>query len=96
MQVIDCLKVRTVLDERALSRTSEPAFVQTTLALLDKWDLVCTVSLPPGTFVKAGTGGEDQSPFLTRSRSASASATTTVPPSRRRPRVPSVDSPAAS
>ena len=45
-----------VIDEGLLFRTNEDAFVQTKQKLLEECDLYCIVSLPDGTFVKAGGG----------------------------------------
>lgn len=45
-----------VLDEGALFRTNETAFVQTKRKLLDDCNLFCIVSLPSGVFTAVGAG----------------------------------------
>jgi len=47
-----------VMDEGALFRTNEMAFVQTKRKLLDECDLFCLVSLPPGVFINAGAASK--------------------------------------
>ncbi|CAG1007620.1 partial putative type I restriction enzymeP M protein, partial [Anaerolineales bacterium] len=58
--VIDSLKAGgtcgIVLDEGALFRTNETAFVQTKRKLLDDCNLFCIVSLPGGVFSAVGAG----------------------------------------
>lgn len=55
-----------VLDEGALFRTNENAFVQTKRKLLDECDLWCIVSLPPGVFTQAGAGVKTNLLFFTK------------------------------
>ena len=55
-----------VLDEGALFRTNENAFVQTKRKLLDDCDLWCIVSLPPGVFTQAGAGVKTNLLFFTK------------------------------
>lgn len=57
-----------VLDEGALFRTNENAFVQTKRKLLDECDLWCIVSLPPGVFTQAGAGVKTNLLFFTKGR----------------------------
>ena len=68
--VIDSLKpggrCGMVVDEGVLFRTSEKAFVQTKRRLLDRCDLWCIVSLPPGVFTAAGAGVKTDLLFFTR------------------------------
>ncbi len=70
--VIDNLKpggrCGIVLDEGVLFRTNETAFVQTKRKLLDECDLWCILSLPPGTFVNAGTGVKTNLLFFTKGK----------------------------
>lgn len=57
-----------VLDEGALFRTNENAFVQTKRKLLDDCDLWCIVSLPPGVFTQAGAGVKTNLLFFTKGK----------------------------
>ncbi len=57
-----------VLDEGALFRTNQNAFVQTKRKLLDDCDLWCIVSLPPGVFTQAGAGVKTNLLFFTKGR----------------------------
>ena len=57
-----------VLDEGALFRTNENAFVQTKRKLLDECDLWCIVSLPPGVFTQAGAGVKTNLLFFTKGK----------------------------
>lgn len=58
-----------VLDEGALFRTTENAFVQTKRKLLDDCDLWCVVSLPGGVFTQAGAGVKTNLLFFTKGAS---------------------------
>lgn len=68
--VIDSLKpggrCGIVLDEGALFRTTENAFVQTKRKLLDECDLWCVPSLPAGASVNAGAGVKTNLLFFTK------------------------------
>lgn len=68
--VIDSLKpggkCAIVLDEGALFRTNETAFVQTKRKLLDDCELYCIVSLPGGVFTTAGAGVKTNLLFFTK------------------------------
>ena len=70
--IIDQLKSggrgSTVIDEGALFRTNERAYVQTKRKLLEECDLWCIVSLPPGSFVNAGAGVKANLLFFTKGR----------------------------
>ena len=55
-----------VLDEGALFRTSQKAFVQTKRKLLDECDLWCIITLPGGVFTQAGAGVKTNLLFFTK------------------------------
>lgn len=59
-------KCAIVLDEGALFRINETAFVQTKRKLLDDCDLYCIVSLPGGVFTTAGAGVKTNLLFFTK------------------------------
>lgn len=58
-----------VMDEGALFRTNEIAFVQTKRKLLDECDLFCIVSLPPKVFMNAGAASKTNLLFFRKGRS---------------------------
>lgn len=55
-----------VMDEGALFRTNETAFVQTKRKLLNECNLWCIVSLPPKVFVNAGAASKTNLLFFTK------------------------------
>lgn len=59
-----------VMDEGALFRTNETAFVQTKRKLLDECNVWCIVSLPPGVFMNAGAASKTNLLFFRKGRSA--------------------------
>ena len=71
--IIDKLKdggtCTMVIDEGALSRTNETAFVQTKRKLLEECDLWCIISLPQNVFVNAGAGVKTNLLFFTKGKS---------------------------
>lgn len=71
--VIDSLKPSgrcgIVIDEGALFRTNETAFVQTKRKLLDECNLLSIVSLPAGVFSAAGAGVKANILFFTKGQS---------------------------
>jgi type I restriction enzyme M protein len=68
--VIDSLKpggrCGIVMDEGALFRTTEIAFVQTKRKLLNECNLWCIVSLPSGVFINAGAASKTNLLFFTK------------------------------
>lgn len=68
--VIDSLKpggrCGIVMDEGALFRTSETAFVQTKRKLLNECDVFCIISLPPKVFLNAGAASKTNLIFFTK------------------------------
>lgn len=68
--VIDNLKpggrCGIVMDEGALFRTTETAFVQTKRKLLNECNLWCIVSLPAGVFLNAGAASKTNLLFFTK------------------------------
>lgn len=68
--VIDTLKpggrCGIVMDEGALFRTNETAFVQTKRKLLNECNLWCIVSLPPRVFVNAGAASKTNLLFFSK------------------------------
>ena len=70
--VIDSLKdggrAGVVIDEGALFRTNEKAFVQTKKKLVGECDLFCVVSLPGGVFSAAGAGVKTSLLFFDKGR----------------------------
>lgn len=68
--VIDNLKpggrCGIVMDEGALFRTTETAFVQTKRKLLNECNLLCIVSLPAGVFLNAGAASKTNLLFFTK------------------------------
>ncbi|OGO51919.1 MAG: N-6 DNA methylase [Chloroflexi bacterium RBG_16_68_14] len=58
-----------VMDEGALFRTNETAFVQTKRKLLDECDLYCIVSLPAGVFINAGAASKTNLLFFRKGQS---------------------------
>lgn len=57
-----------VLDEGALFRVNETAFVQTKRRLLEECDVWCVVSLPGGVFTQAGAGVKTNLLFFTKGK----------------------------
>ena len=70
--VVDSLKdggrAGVVIDEGALFRTNEKAFVQTKKKLVGECDLFCVVSLPGGVFSAAGAGVKTSLLFFDKGR----------------------------
>lgn len=70
LNVIDNLKpggrCGIVMDEGALFRTTETAFVQTKRKLLNECNLWCIVSLTAGLFIEAGAASKTNLPFFTK------------------------------
>ncbi|MBT9159856.1 MAG: putative type I restriction enzymeP M protein [Dehalococcoidia bacterium] len=54
------------MDEGALFRTSETAFVQTKRKLLNECDVFCIISLPPKVFLNAGAASKTNLIFFTK------------------------------
>ncbi len=67
------------MDEGALFRINEKAFVQTKRKFLDDCDVFCIVSLPGGVFVSAGAGVKTNLVFFRKAGRRSGSGTTTSP-----------------